>query len=166
MKTFKTLMFGCIALFALNIPAFAQSATTHNASTLQATYLGRSGALRDLPQQHPSHKGTKDKYKQRKRAQMPDLQGKTGMTTRNHNALPHGTDPALQAPVTTRLNGEVTLGISIEGTDQNTANITPPDPSGDVSPNYYVQSVNAENTILNVWNTADDTPVFRKLSFE
>ncbi|MGH9787017.1 MAG: CARDB domain-containing protein, partial [Terriglobia bacterium] len=66
---------------------------------------------------------------------------------REGSAAPEGfTDPVLQGP--TAQAGAPTTGANFEGVG-NVNGVLPPDPSGDIGPNHYVQTVNLSFAIWN-----------------
>jgi hypothetical protein len=75
---------------------------------------------------------------------IPELHGRT--------AQPKGLDPLLRSSYQKNLSATPPV-INVEGINQEEANMHPPDPVGDVSPEHYVQATNsAQGTLLRIFN--------------
>ncbi len=62
----------------------------------------------------------------------------------NMDALPHGVEPVRQDNLQSRsISSPVEPNLVIEGIDENTSEVGVPDTNGDVSPDHYVQIINA-----------------------
>ncbi|MDX1652857.1 MAG: T9SS type A sorting domain-containing protein [Brumimicrobium sp.] len=107
-------------------------------SIIQGNYLGVSVPLRDLPQVYDESQmvyehDEGDVKANRKRPEAV-----------NPNALPKGEDPARQKDYP-KADNDINLGVNFNGL----GGAFPPDPSGAVSPDYYVQAVNTAYRVYN-----------------
>ncbi|RYM32986.1 T9SS type A sorting domain-containing protein [Brumimicrobium glaciale] len=130
--------------------SFGQVAGESNVIKKQGTYLGLSKPLRDMPQIHDESSMVyyNDEAKVRKNRVRPVYMDST--------ALPKKYDPLVQNFVTKasgsaeKSRGEVNLIQNFNGMN----GAFPPDPSGAVSEDYYVQAVNVAYRVYNL----DGTP--------
>jgi len=83
-----------------------------------------------------------------RRKQVPNFYGRGDRMPEQPNALPMGEDKLRQKSIKKSLAFEVIPDVNMDGI--NSGNGTPPDPSGDIGINYYMQAVNA--TTIRVHN--------------
>lgn len=130
--------------------SFGQEGDKSEVIKKQGTYLGLTKALRDIPQIHDENSMVyyNDEAKVRKNRVRPVYMDST--------ALPKKYDPLVKNIVTKstgpaeKSRGEVNLIQNFDGMN----GAFPPDPSGAVSEDYYVQAVNTAYRVYNL----DGTP--------
>ena len=124
---------------------FGQESESLKAQKTQGKYLGLSTPVRDLPQIHDESSMIyyNDEAKVRKNRVRPSYVDST--------ALPIQYDPLMKGKgMAVKMHGEVNLLQNFDGMNGG----FPPDPSGAVSNDYYVQAVNTAYRIYNL----DGTP--------
>lgn len=126
----KTILFALALLATLNL--FAQDATAPE-SLGQGTFLGKTIPLRDFPIITEAVDGKDDLRI------VPNNFPVNGYVT--ENALPLGEDPLRQSAVNMAAQQRV-IGENFDGITAAEGGATPPDPSGAVGPNHYVNAVN------------------------
>lgn len=106
--------------------------------------LGAIPALRDLePQTQPRYPAQPKTW--HKRNHFPPNQ------LNNPDALPRQGDPIVQAAAPDRNGGAIEPTLNFDGLRDE--NVTPPDPTGDIGQNHYVQMVNSsDNSWFQVWD--------------
>lgn len=130
--------------------SFAQSGDISNAVKKQGKYLGLSQTLRELPQIHDENSAVyyNDEAKVRKNRIRPEYI--------DSSALPLKYDPLIKSQAfatkgpAEKPRGEVQILQNFDGMN----GAFPPDPSGAVSDQYYVQAVNTAYRVYNI----DGTP--------
>ncbi|WP_107039113.1 T9SS type A sorting domain-containing protein [Brumimicrobium mesophilum] len=142
-----------ITIFFVSVStnSFAQEVDKSNAIKKQGTYMGLSKPLKDLPQIHDENSVVyyNDEAKVRKNRVRPEYIDST--------ALPLKYDPLIKSQnfstkgPAEKPRGEVNLLENFDGMNGS----FPPDPSGAVSDEYYVQAVNTAYRVYNI----DGTPV-------
>ncbi|HMQ49395.1 MAG TPA: T9SS type A sorting domain-containing protein [Saprospiraceae bacterium] len=107
-----------------------------------AEFVGKTPPLRDLAPLRGSSTEKKAEYKRNKT--VPNFAGRKQRPQPNPNALPRGEDPIRQSEMGRSTGIVVEPTVNIDGMVFGTVpNIFPPDPTGDVGRDYYLQSVNA-----------------------
>lgn len=142
-----------VLFYAVAISAQTNSNAKVEGAKLQ--YLGKSAPLKELsvknaldPDRRAKAKANKPKYDE-----VPNFINRNKKTKENLNALPVGADPVRQTNQTLALanNFVVEPVVNVDGINQIEANVLPPDPNGDMSSDYYVQTVNA--TYIQIFDT-------------
>lgn len=111
----------------------------------QGTFMGKSIPLRDFPIVTDSEPG---------KSNLKIIPNNFPVNGYVHpNSLPVGGDPVVQSEVnkSTQMRN---LGVSFDGPTQNQGQAVPPDPSGAVGPNHYV---NAVNVVVEVFDKEGNT---------
>ncbi len=137
MRRFFTLLilsFSCIL-------AKAQDEIVKNPAELsQMIYLGTTGKIKDVISQYPEHfeqvKKENDAWKAVDQKADPAMPGE-----KPTHALPKGRDPLIQDPL--RTDDEMAILGTYEGLGFQ--GFLPPDPTGEVGQNYYIQMCNGSN---------------------
>ncbi|MEZ4931239.1 MAG: hypothetical protein R2788_03780 [Saprospiraceae bacterium] len=108
--------------------------------------MGETKPLRDLAPAPPSYLQKRKLKKENKPDEHlpPNFMGYDGANLVNRDALPQGQDPVRQLYMDGGRAFPVFPNVVIEGMDQDDTNgIGVPDTNGDVSPEHYIQIVNA-----------------------
>lgn len=125
----------------------AQKTTEIKGADVAHIYLmGKSRPLRDLAPAPPSYLQKRKLKKENKPGEHlpPNFMGYDGANLVNRDALPQGEDPVRQLYMEGSRAFPVLPNVVIEGMDQDDTNgIGVPDTNGDVSPEHYIQIVNA-----------------------
>ncbi len=108
----------------------------------QAILVGKTPPLKELVPLKGLSPEKKAASKKRKKKIVDNFNGRTPAQVNNLNALPQGVDPLRQ---TGSNNAGIIIDpmVNIDGMDETLAGVRPPDPSGDIGKDYYVQMVNA-----------------------
>lgn len=123
----------------------AQQSTITGAKTLQAHFRGKTKPLRDLA---PMPATNRNKRADRK-ANKPDFTPPNFINYRRQprvveDALPIGMDPVRQDNLSrSAMQIPVEPNLIIEGINEATTQVGVPDTNGDVSPDHYIQILNA-----------------------
>ncbi|MBL7806974.1 MAG: T9SS type A sorting domain-containing protein [Saprospiraceae bacterium] len=127
---------------------------TYPPSISKGEYLGAIPALRTLKPQTEIPKEIPAKLAQKRNYFFANK-------LNNPNAEPQDGDPLATLKADNREGGpEVTLIHNIEGL-RDPGGITPPDPTGDIGKNHYLQMTNASGgSWMQVWDKATGQPVF------
>ena len=141
-KTSIAILALCCLFFQHEI--LAQQTNVNGAKTLQAHFRGKTKPLRDLAPMP----GTQRTKRNAKKANKPKFNPPNFINYRrqpkvNLDALPHGIDPIRQNNLYRTEGIPVEPNLVIEGIDENSANAGVPDTNGDVSPDHYIQIINA-----------------------
>lgn len=117
-------------------------------------FLGNIPALRDLPAQLPQTGKVPDKYAQKRNYFVAN-------DLNNPNSLPQHGDPLVKKNNGTPETGpEIIPGFNFEG-NRDVTGISPPDPTGDIGKNHYVQMVNASGgSMFQVWDKLTGQSVY------
>ena len=126
----KTILYVVALLATINL--FAQDAAAPE-TIGQGTFLGKTIALRDFPIVTEAPDGKTD-YRI-----VPNNFPVNGYVT--ENSLPVGGDPIRQSTINMALQ-QRNIGVNFDGITAAEGGATPPDPSGAVGPNHYVNAVN------------------------
>jgi len=111
---------------------------------MSAYHLGKTAPLRDImPKEVTSAEKVALLKTQKPSKEVPNFFNYSTNPNYNLKALPEDGDPLLNRHLTKVLGEESEPIVVIEGIDQNTTGIFPPDPNGDVSSDYYIQTINA-----------------------
>ncbi len=143
-------VFFTIAFLASSTLSFAQEIEKTDIVKKQGTYLGLSKPLRDIPQIHDEKSVVyyNDEAKVRENRVRPIYV--------DSSALPKKYDPLVKnqmlksTETAEKFRGEIKIHQNFDGMDGS----FPPDPSGAVNENYYVQAVNTAYRVYNL----DGTP--------
>ena len=144
LKQFISTLF--LAFIILNQNTSAQTASEIKGATLTHAYLmGKTKPLRDLAPAAPTSPIKRKLKKQNKPGEdlPPNFIGYEGFQQVNRDALPAGDDPVRQKYLTGEKAFPIFPTVVIEGIDQETSQVGVPDTNGDVSPDHYIQIVNA-----------------------
>lgn len=147
-KLIHLLFLLCFGFLALPDSVAQNGASTPPTHT-QATRVGRTKALRDIviPEIQNLHGNKIQEFKKNKPKVVPNFLNKNAESHPNAaNAYPKNGDPALQNSQRRNPEDLVEPLVVVDGILQNQAGgVTPPDPSGDISPDHFIQSVNDGN---------------------
>ena len=146
------------AMLLLCVPSnlSAQASTKKGAQVTEARLLGKTAPLRDLSPRPPlTDSRLREKARLRKPVERSNFEGNTVMPNPYADvAKPKHGDPLAAMPVQKVLT-QVLPEMVIDGMDQEDSGIFPPDPTGDVSPDHYVQATNmAGGSIFSVFDKA------------
>jgi hypothetical protein len=121
----------------------AQDIQTYPAEVTQGRLLGKTLPLSELLQQdHIWHSGSKKKLKSNRPREVRNFQGNTPMPSPfEATALPKDGDP-LRFTGVEKNTFEILPNVNVDGMDEDLSGVTPPDPTGDVSPDHYIQMIN------------------------
>jgi hypothetical protein len=130
-----------LMLLICQAPSFGQ--TLNKVSVTEARFLGKTAPLRDMPAfEGPAPFARKDKKKAQEVREVDNFAGNIPMPTPfADQALPKNGDPLAQLSQVEN-NFIVEPSLIFEGADQSESGVLPPDPIGDVSPEYYMHAVN------------------------
>jgi hypothetical protein len=139
-------------LFFLGLPHFGQA--QKNLRLTFGKLLGKTpplSSLASVPYYPPTP--VQQQVKQLYSSDQTDFEEKIPIpSAKKGTALPHGPDPLHLSSFEKNLS-TVTPVINVDGIDQEEAIMHPPDPVGDVSPEYYVQATNSSfGTLLKIFN--------------
>ena len=159
--TFNTmqhpLLAGLLLLFAAplwaQLPTDPDTPQSYPPMVSQGRFLGHIPALRDLePVVMPPYPSS-EKLLRKRNYFFPN-------SINNPHSLPQGADPLVSKPLQPDNSPELLPLFNFEGLhDPNGA--TPPDPTGDIGKNHYVQMVNSYgNAWLQVWDKHSGQPVY------
>jgi hypothetical protein len=145
---FNFLLILLLLLFRSTLDAQSQNTELQSfkGQKTQAVFLGNIGPLRDLPP-HTAIAAGPEKRVRRSQFFSKNPQKHAG-------ALPGGADPLAekQTPPIPDAGNEITPLLNFEGIG-DLGGITPPDPSGDIGKDHYVQMVNHSNGAwFQVWD--------------
>ncbi len=107
----------------------------------EATFIGMTPPLSELAPMPGLSPEKKAANKLRKK-EITNFIGRAPAQIVNDNALPQGEDPVLQGENRNQLFPVLPL-VNIEGISSGVSGATPPDPSGEIGKDYYIQMVNA-----------------------
>jgi len=113
-------------------------------NTMSATYLGKTGPLKDLirkqatPLEKIAHAKTNKPSKE-----IPNFLNYEINPNLKKDALPLDGDPLLNNHIVKVMGDVAEPNLVIEGIDQSTTNIFPPDPNGEASKDHYIEIINA-----------------------
>ncbi len=135
----------CLLLISsIQLQAQSNENKLHSVNTMSAQYLGTTAPLRDLiPKQATPLEKIKSRKDNKPAKEVPNFLNYATNPNYNKHALPTDGDPLLQKHLTKKMGNVSEPEVIIEGIDQNTTNIFPPDPNGDVNQEYYIQTINA-----------------------
>jgi hypothetical protein len=138
------LAFGVSNFFQLNAQTqpqdpYAQTGVVQ-ASTVH--FLGKTEPLRDLVQQSPLNLEKRKKFKKNKPKTIPNFIGRDARQIDTEGALPQGPDPLRQTNLHRSVQIPVEPLVNIEGMSSANFGGTPPDPTGDIGEEFYIQSIN------------------------
>ncbi len=131
--------------FCFISPFTAQSqSVVKGAKQLQAHFLGKTAPLRELAPLSATAPGKLAEAKKNKpKIAPPNFSGFPKAQKRAVKALPLGEDPVRQIASGENSGIIVVPKVVIEGIDEATTEIQVPDTNGDISPESYIQTVNA-----------------------
>ena len=137
-------LIGLLLLSGIHLQAQSNQNVLQSANTMSAQYLGTTAPLRDLiPKPATALEKIKNKKTNKPPREVPNFLNYNTNPNYNKEALPTDGDPLLQNHMVKKM-GEISEPVVvIEGIDQTTTNIFPPDPNGDVNNEYYIQTINA-----------------------
>jgi hypothetical protein len=105
-------------------------------------FLGKTEPLRDLMQQPGLSLEKRKKFKANKPKEIPNFMGRELKHTVKEGALPQGPDPLRQTNSNRSVQIPVEPLVNIEGMSSSNFGGTPPDPTGDIGEEFYIQSIN------------------------
>lgn len=134
-----------LALFLFNNILQAQKNAVSGANTLHAYFRGKTRPLSELEIAPPTARQKQLARKANKpHFTPPNFINWEKPTSKRPGALPINADPVRQDNTSLRGNGyPVQPTLVIEGIDEATSEVGVPDTNGDVSPDHYIQIVNA-----------------------
>ncbi|MCC6462300.1 MAG: T9SS type A sorting domain-containing protein [Saprospiraceae bacterium] len=132
-------------LLLLSGSVFAQSpGTISGAQKMHAYRMGKTKPLRELtPLPRTASAKQNALKKNNPEFYPPNFSGYTGPTTQHNTALPQGDDPLWQKGFGPQGGTQVLPNFVTEGIDEASTEVGVPDTNGDVSPDNYIQIVNA-----------------------
>ncbi len=139
----------CLGVF---MPLNAQIETITGAQKSDVRFLGETGEIRNKAKRSRPDIHAKKKAKKSHFAGPDNFAGNIPMQHNNPNPLPYGIDPARQGFNLLSVLFPVEPILNFEGIDSEQSGSTPPDTNGDVSPDYFVQTVNGGGSLFNVYD--------------
>lgn len=143
-KNLLTLIFSLFCLltaFDANAQAFESSDV--EAQVTQAQFLGTTPPLRDLIRVPLTDREKKEAF-ERNRKEIDNFYFRDIRPEPNPHALPKGADPVLQDGLDKNNQIAVSPVVNVDGLlASEVGNASPPDPSGDIGRDFYLQAVNA-----------------------
>lgn len=106
-------------------------------------FLGKTQPLRELTLQPQLSQEKRKKFKANKPDEVPNFMGRKSKHTTKPGALPIGADPLRQTNLNRSVGIPVEPIVSINGMNSTIGGGTPPDPAGDIGPNFYIQMINS-----------------------
>lgn len=122
--------------------------------------LGKTKPLIELPASTKPMGKLSNKARNRvNKPSVPNFTGNTQMPTPfAGTALPHGPDPLVQNDAGSRASFQVIPALVFDGIDENDSGIYPPDPSGYIGTNHYLQTTNHSNgTVFEIFDKDGQT---------
>lgn len=148
MKKLNSFLFA-ITLIAVSLTSTAQD-SWQGAERAFAVKLGTTKPVRDVLPRNPTEAYKHEVWKKSKPEFVRNFTGRRQEPIVREGALPYGPDP-LHAQVETRDAAIVILpSVNVEGINRQQSGSGVPDPNGDVSDQYYLQTVNS--TLLQVYD--------------
>lgn len=137
------ILLGCCWILPLALQAqVTRSSPDFNVEVTRARKLGKTRAIRDILQTQARSNDKLDRLKINKPEHVRNFTNRRKFET-SADALPKGVDPLLYNKVTR--DGEIAINPDVlrDGVNFALSGRTPPDPNGDASDQYFVQTVNA-----------------------
>jgi len=104
--------------------------------------LGKTPPVRTLVPLNPTSPERRSESKKSTKV-IPNFVGRGKVENPDPNALPKGADPVRQTGFYKSSSVPIEPLLNIDGMDQGDFNATPPDPSGDIGHDVYLQMINA-----------------------
>ncbi len=157
MKTLISRVLTILVFLSVLVPLNAQIETITGAEVSEVRFLGKTEPLRDIAIYGPANIVDKKKLKKSHFAGPENFKGQVPMKENNPNPLPVGVDPVRQINNLLQVVIPVEPILLFEGIRGDDSGSTPPDTNGDVSPDYYVQTVNGGGSLFNVFDKDGNT---------
>lgn len=137
-------LFAAILFSFIPFLTYSQNPTQFKGAEMTyGTKLGRVESLRESQERLQTDREKLKAFKENKPFIVPNFMGRRRLEHVAEGALPVGQDPVRQSGTERAVERIVDPIVVFEGLDQNLAQAGVPDVNGDVSAEYYVQTVNS-----------------------